>query len=287
MNQIINLKFILFLLLSLLFLALNSIFCKFALSNNFIDAFSFTMYRILFGAITLILIYLYKRKKLHFSIKTNWLSSLMLFSYAICFSYSFLNIEAGVGTLLLFAVVQLVMVIFSLFHKEKINLQKITGIFLAMSGLIYLLYPKQSFELSLFHAFLMIIAGVSWAVYTVLGKKSSDSLYNTTDNFAKAIVFVVIVYILFSPENSFVSEKGIFLAFISGSLTSAIGYLLWYEVLPKMQLITAGIIQLFVPVISIVISIVFLNESLTITLFLSTVMIFAGILLTIFSKKKS
>ncbi len=281
----ITVKFTLFLLLSLLFLALNSIFCKLALSNNFIDAFSFTMYRVLFGSITLILIYLYKRKKLQFSIRKNWLSSLMLFSYAICFSYSFLNIEAGVGTLLLFAVVQLVMVIFSLFHKEKINFQKIAGIFLAMAGLIYLLYPKQSFELSLFHAFLMIIAGISWAVYTVLGKKSSDSLYNTTDNFAKAIVFVVIFYILFSPENSFVSEKGIFLAFISGSLTSAIGYLLWYEVLPKMQLITAGIIQLFVPVISIVISIVFLNENLTFTLFLSTVIIFAGILLTIFSRK--
>lgn len=287
MNQIINFKFIIFLLLSLLFLALNSIFCKLALSNNFIDAFSFTMYRVLFGSITLILIYLYKRKKLQFSIKKNWLSSLMLFSYAICFSYSFLNIEAGVGTLLLFAVVQLVMVIFSLFHKEKIIFQKIAGMVLAMAGLIYLLYPKQSFELSLFHAFLMIIAGISWAVYTVLGKKSSDSLYNTTDNFTKALIFVVIFYLLFSPENSFISEKGIILAFISGSLTSAIGYLLWYEVLPKMQLITAGIIQLFVPVISIVISIVFLNENLTFTLFLSTVIIFAGILLTIFSKKVS
>lgn len=286
MNQIINFKFILFLLLSLLFLALNSIFCKLALSNNFIDAFSFTMYRILFGAITLILIYLYKRKKLHFSIKTNWLSSLMLFSYAICFSYSFLNIDAGVGTLLLFAVVQLVMVIFSLFHKEKINLQKITGIFLAMAGLIYLLYPKQSFELSLFHAFLMIIAGISWAVYTVLGKKSSDSLYNTTDNFVKALIFVVIFYLLFSPANSFTTLNGVVLAFISGSITSAVGYLLWYEVLPKMQLITAGIIQLFVPVISIVISIVFLSESLTNTLLLSTVIIFAGILLTIFSEKR-
>lgn len=285
MNQIINFKFILFLLLSLLFLALNSIFCKLALSNNFIDAFSFTMYRILFGAITLILIYLYKRKKLYFSTKTNWLSSLMLFSYAICFSYSFLNIDAGVGTLLLFAVVQLVMVIFSLFHKEKINLQKVSGIFLAMAGLIYLLYPKESFELSLFHAFLMIIAGISWAVYTVLGKKSSDSLYNTTDNFAKALIFVGIFYLLFSPENSFTSLNGVVLAFISGSITSAVGYLLWYEILPKMQLITAGIIQLFVPVISIVISIVFLNESLTVTLFLSTVIIFAGIILTIFSKK--
>lgn len=287
MLKMIELRYFFVICIALLFLALNSIFCKFALSNNFIDAFSFTMYRVLFGSITLILIYLYKRKKLHFSIKKNWLSPLMLFLYAICFSYSFLNIDAGVGTLLLFAVVQLVMVIFSLFHKEKINFQKIAGILLALFGLIYLLYPKESFELSLFHAFLMIIAGISWAVYTVLGKKSSDSLYNTTDNFAKALIFVVIFYLLFSPENSFISEKGILLAFISGSLTSAIGYLLWYEVLPKMQLITAGIIQLFVPIISIVISIIFLNESLTITLLLSTVIIFAGILLTIFSKKVS
>lgn len=285
MNQTLNIKFILFLLLSLLFLALNSILCKFALSNNFIDAYTFTMFRLFFGSITLILIFFYKRKKIYFSKKSNWLSSLMLFLYAICFSYSFLNIDAGVGTLLLFAVVQLVMIIFSLFHKEKINLQKIAGIVLAMFGLVYLLYPKESFELSLFHAFLMIIAGISWAVYTVLGKKSSDSLYNTMDNFTKSLIFVGIFYILFLPENTFITQKGLILAFISGSLTSAIGYLLWYEILPKMQFITAGIIQLFVPIISIIISIIFLNESLTSTLFLSTMMIFMGILLTIFSRK--
>ncbi len=285
MNQTLNIKFILFLLLSLLFLALNSILCKFALSNNFIDAYTFTMFRLFFGSITLILIFFYKRKKIYFSKKSNWLSSLMLFLYAICFSYSFLNMDAGVGTLLLFAVVQLVMIIFSLFHKEKINVQKIAGIVLAMFGLIYLLYPKQSFELSLFHAFLMIIAGISWAVYTVLGKKSFDSLYNTMDNFTKSLIFVGMFYMLFLPENSFITQKGLILAFISGSLTSAIGYLLWYEILPKMQFITAGIIQLFVPIISIVISIIFLNESLTSTLFLSTMMIFMGISLTIFSRK--
>jgi drug/metabolite transporter (DMT)-like permease len=285
MNQTLNIKFILFLLLSLLFLALNSILCKLALSNNYIDAYSFTMYRLFFGSITLLLIFFYKRKKIYISKRSNWLSSLMLFLYAICFSYSFLNMDAGVGTLILFAVVQLVMIIFSLFHKEKINVQKIAGIVLAMFGLIYLLYPKHSFELSLFHALLMIIAGISWAVYTVLGKKSSDSLYNTMDNFTKSLIFVGIFYILFLPENTFITQKGLILAFISGSLTSAIGYLLWYEILPKMQFITAGIVQLFVPIISIVISIIFLSESLTSTLFLSTMMIFVGILLTIFSRK--
>lgn len=285
MNQTINIKFIFLIALSLLFLASNSIFCKLALVNNYIDAYSFTLLRLLFGAITLVLIYFYKTKKIYFSKKTNWLSSFMLFSYAICFSYSFINIDAGMGTLLLFTVVQIVMVLFSLFQKEKITVQKFFGVILALFGLAYLLYPKDSFEISLFHAFLMIIAGVSWAIYTILGKKSSDSLYNTMDNFVKSLIFIVIFYILFLPENIFITNKGLLLAFISGSITSAIGYVLWYQVLPKMQFITAGIIQLFAPIISIVISIIFLNESLSMTLFLSATMIFIGIILTIFSKK--
>ena len=285
MNQTINIKFIFLIALSLLFLASNSIFCKLALVNNYIDAYSFTILRLLFGAITLVLIYFYKTKKIYFSKKINWLSSFMLFSYAICFSYSFINIDAGMGTLLLFTVVQIVMVLFSLFQKEKITVQKFFGVILALFGLAYLLYPKDSFEISLFHAFLMIIAGVSWAIYTILGKKSSDSLYNTMDNFVKSLIFIVIFYILFLPENIFITNKGLLLAFISGSITSAIGYVLWYEVLPKMQFITAGIIQLFAPIISIVISIIFLNESLSMTLFLSATMIFIGIILTIFSKK--
>ena len=284
MNQTLNIKFVFLILISLLFLGLNSIFCKLALSNNYIDAFSFTFFRLFFGAITLLLIYFYKSKKISILPKSNWLSSFMLFLYAICFSYSFLDINAGFGTLLLFAVVQMVMLAFSLFHKEKINLQKIIGIFLALFGLIYLLYPKESFEVSLFHAFLMIIAGIAWAVYTILGKKSSDSLYSTMDNFIKSLVFVGIFYILYLPENSFISQNGLLLAFVSGSLTSAIGYVLWYEILPKLQYITAGVIQLFVPIISIIISIIFLNESLSTTLFLSTIIIFTGIILTIFSK---
>ena len=286
MNHTLNIKFISFILLSLLFLGLNSIFCKLAISNNYIDAFSFTFFRLFFGSITLILIYFYKTKKLIISTKTNWLSSFMLFLCAMSFSYSFLNLDAGLGTLLLFAVVQMVMIVFSLFHKEKINLQKIAGMLLALFGLVYLLYPKESFEVSFFHAFLMIIAGIAWAVYTVLGKKSSDALYNTMDNFTKSLVFVGIFYLIFLPKNTFFNEEGILLAFISGSLTSAIGYVLWYAILPKMQFITAGVIQLFVPIISIIISIIFLNEVLSTTLFLSTMIIFIGILLTIFSRKK-
>ena len=284
-NSIVDLKLFFLILIALFCLSLNSIFCKYAISNELIDTFSFTFFRLFFGSTTLILIVLIKRKRFDINLKTNWFSSFMLFLYAITFSYSFLNIDAGLGTLLLFAVVQMVMILFSFFYKEKINLQKIIGILLALFGLIYLLYPKESFEVSLFHGFLMIIAGVAWAIYTVLGKKSSDSLHNTMDNFTKSLVFVLAFYLIFSPNDMFFKEEGILIAFISGSFTSAIAYALWYEILPKMQFVTAGIIQLFVPIISIIISIIFLDELLTNTLLLSSVMIFLGIIITIFSRK--
>ena len=61
--------------------------------------------------------------------------------------------------------------------------------------------------------------------------------------------------------------------------------MIWYEVLPKMQILTAGVIQLFVPVISIFLSVILLNELFTFDLFLSTIIISLGILITIFSKR--
>lgn len=281
MIKSIDNKLLFLILLSLLFLALNSIFCKIALVNNYIDAYSFTFFRVFFAALTLILIFLFKYRKFHFSKTTNWLSSFMLFLYAISFSYAYLSIDAGFGTLLLFGVVQVVMALSSLFYKEKISMQKLFGILLATFGLIYLLYPSSSLNISIFHSFLMVLSGFAWAIYTVLGKKSENALLNTMDSFFKALIFVVIFYFLFDNNSIFITYKGLLLSFISGSITSAIGYVLWYSILPKIEILTASVIQLFVPIISIFISVIILNELLTLDLILSTIIIFIGVLLTI------
>lgn len=270
---------------SLLFLALNSILCKAALVNNYIDAYSFTFYRLFFGAITLILIYFYNHKKIKISKNTNWLTSFMLFVYALCFSYGYIKLDAGLGTLLLFGIVQIVMLISSFFHKEKISFQKIIGMFVAFFGLAFLLYPRESLDISYFHVFLMVLSGIAWAVYSILGKRSVDAISNTMDNFVKATLFAIVFYLLFNMSDIHLSLNGIGLAFISGSITSAIGYVVWYKVLPKIQIITASVIQLFVPLISIILSVIFLNEIFTFELGISTIIISLGILLTIFSRK--
>lgn len=278
-------SFSILIFVALLFLSMNSIFCKAALINETIDAYSFTFFRLFFGAITLLLIFSYKNKKIEFSFKSNWISSFMLFLYAICFSFAYISIDAGFGALLLFGVVQIVMLAFAQFLKERISIKKLLGMIIAFIGLTYLLYPSHDFHVSYFHSFLMIISGIAWALYSILGKSSKDALFNTMDNFIKATIFILIFYFFYMGDNIYLSYKGILFAFLSGSITSALGYVLWYKIVPSLQVSTAGIIQLLVPIIAIFISVLFLDESLTISLFISTILVCMGVLIAIYSKK--
>lgn len=276
----IDLKLFILIFIALLFLAVNSILCKMAISTQNIDAFSFTILRIFSGAILLLGIYFYKNRNLKFDMKKNWISSFMLFLYAICFSYSYINMFAGIGTLILFAVVQLSMILIALFYREKLTINKILGIIVAFSGLFFLLYPKEDFSLSFFHTFLMIISGIAWAIYSVIGKSSTNALLNTTDNFFKATIFTIIFMVFFIKELNLDLYTS-FLAVISGAITSALGYLIWYKILPKIQITTASILQLIVPILAIFLSVIVLDEKFSFELGISTFIILFGIFLAL------
>lgn len=284
LKQTIDLKLFVLICVALLFLSANSILARMAIVTQNIDAFTFTFLRIISGSILLFIIYFYRKKRVDISLKKNWISGFMLFLYAICFSYSYINMLAGIGTLILFAVVQLSMIFIALFYKEKMSLNKTIGILVAFSGLVYLLYPKEDFTISYFHTFLMVISGTAWGVYSVLGKSSTSAIFNTTDNFFKASIFTLIFMLMFISEVH-LDLYTFCLAITSGAITSALGYLLWYEILPKIEIITASVLQLLVPIIAIFLSILFLDESLTLELIVSTILILVGIFIALKRKR--
>ena len=284
LKQTIDLKLFVLICVALLFLSANSILARMAIVTQNIDAFTFTYLRIISGSILLFIIYFYRKRRVEISLKKNWISGFMLFLYAICFSYSYINMLAGIGTLILFAVVQLSMIFIALFYKEKMSLNKIIGIFVAFIGLVYLLYPKEDFTISYFHTFLMVISGIAWGVYSVLGKSSTNAIFNTTDNFFKASIFTLIFMLMFISEVH-LDLYTFCLAITSGAITSALGYLLWYEILPKIEIITASVLQLLVPIIAIFLSILFLDESLTLELIVSTILILVGIFIALKRKR--
>lgn len=280
-----NLKLSILTFLALFSLSSNPVLCRMAMITNQIDAVSFTFFRILSGAIFLLLIYFYKTKTFDLNLKTNYLAPFMLFLYAITFSFSYENMQAGIGTLILFAVVQLTMIFIAFKHKESLSLQKLFGIILAFGGLVYLLYPKEDFSLSYFHTFLMIISGIAWAFYTLIGKKSTNAFFSTKDNFLKASLMALVFMIFYFDKLTFDSYT-LFLAIVSGVVTSALGYIIWYMVLPKIDILTAGVLQLLSPLIAIILGILFLNEELSFELFVSTFVILFGIFVVLYGKKR-
>jgi drug/metabolite transporter (DMT)-like permease len=62
---------------------------------------------------------------------------------------------------------------------------------------------------------------------------------------------------------------------------------LWYYVVQKIQTSTASIIQLFIPVLSTIGGIIFLNEQLSFQLILATIIILSGIAISTKRKKSN
>ena len=99
--------------------AFNSILCRLALKTEEIDAPSFTVIRLVSGAITLFVIFSFFGKKEAINKQGNWLSAFWLFLYAICFSFAYLRLTTATGALVLFGSVQLTMIIFALVKGER------------------------------------------------------------------------------------------------------------------------------------------------------------------------
>jgi len=132
-------------ILALIAFAGNSVLCRLALSEPSIDPASFTLVRLLAGIIALWLVLLLK--KLNSPIeqaqsKGSWWSALMLFAYAILFSYAYLSIDTATGALVLFGMVQLTLIVISLVKGTKLSLGEYAGVSLALAGFVYLVFPE-------------------------------------------------------------------------------------------------------------------------------------------------
>lgn len=270
--------------LALIAFAANSVLNRLALSEGSIDAPSFTIIRLLSGAIVLFIILLIKnQQKPSSASKGSWASSLMLFTYAITFSLAYITLDTATGALILFTAVQLSMLLISLFKGSRLSLIEWFGMLIAFFGFVYLVYPDLGTP-SVKGFILMSAAGTAWGVYTLNGRGTTDALADTAYNFIRTIPFVlVLLLITFSKSNY--STQGIVLAVISGAITSGIGYTIWYEALKGLSSTQAAVVQLSVPVLAALGGVVFVSEEITQRLIISIVFILGGILLVVFGKK--
>ena len=275
--------------LALFAFAGNSVLCRLALGSGLMDAAGFTSVRLLAGALTLALLFLVSSNQKNafsqlFKLKNQQFKcAILLFTYAIAFSYAYLQLDTGTGALILFGAVQLTLLFSSFVAGKRPSWLEWFGVALSFFGLFYLLQPAWGTP-SLRGFVLMFISGLAWGLYTLAGKSSNNSLLETSRNFIWCIPWLIVLN-LFSFQPNLWTSQGLFLAVISGVLTSGVGYSIWYAVLPKLTTTQAGVLQLLVPVLAAFGGVLFAAEVLTLRLLISAALVLGGIYLVILATK--
>ena len=279
-------------LLAMCAFAGNSILCRWALVDTQIDPASFTTIRLVSGALFLaIMTLMLKPKFIQYPDSTSsssdgfpalsgsWLGAFALFMYAACFSFAYISLSAGTGALILFGSVQFTMIFYSIFKGQRLNLWQIIGFTMALFGLGVLFLPSATAPDGL-GGVLMMVAGIAWGAYSIMGKTAGDPSLVTSGNFIRAGVMSTVLLLL-SMSYLVWDLSGVIWAIISGVIASGVGYAIWYAVLPHHATTTSASVQLSVPVITTLLGVSLLGEALSVPMMIASGAILGGIYLVI------
>jgi len=253
--------------------AANSLLCRWALLDSDIDAASFTLARIVSGAITLFVLAYVQTGR--YQVAGSWYSGLALFVYAAGFSFAYLAMSTATGALLLFGSVQAGMIGYGLFRGERPAFLQWCGIAMALFGAGFLLLPGAETP-PIKASLLMVAAGIAWAVYSIRGRSSVNPTRDTAGNFIRAVPLTLLLLAIFHEQFN-LDSSGLVYAVASGALASGVGYALWYSVLPALKATTAATVQLSVPALAAIAGALVLHEPISIRVVLCSVLILGGV----------
>jgi len=287
------LKATLFTIIALVAFAANSLLCRLALAQGYIDAWNFTVIRLLSGAVCLTIIMLLYTKQLNKNAQLSgsvindtgsWRSSVSLLIYALCFSIAYIELDTGMGALILFSAVQFTMIGWGIYKQERLTAVQWLAFIVAFAAFVYLMLPSQTAP-PVMAAVLMSISGVAWGIYSIRGKACVSPLRATTCNFIRSLLVLPVLIVVGMSQLKNIRMEGVLLAIGSGAIASGVGYSIWYVAMPLLKSTHAAIVQLCVPVLAAIAGAVFLSETLTVQFMLPSSIILLAVLVFTLNKK--
>ncbi len=264
--------------------AANSILNRIGVADFGMDPMDFAAIRVVAGAVMLWLLILTRNApRPAIWVPKRWAGAIMLAIYMVGFSWAYISLGAGLGALILFGVLQVVVFGWAVIEGQTVPLMRWIGAGIALIGLCVLLWPGGRATVPFAGAMSMAAAGVGWAAYTLLGRAESDALGATAGNFLLCVPLTGLAMVVASGGP--MSVMGILTAVVAGAVTSGLGYALWYRVLPSLPTTVAGIAQLSVPVIAVAAGAVLLAEPLTLRLLSAGALVLGGIALSLLVRR--
>jgi drug/metabolite transporter (DMT)-like permease len=280
----------LFLLIALTMTAFaaNSVLNRAAVGPGLIDATGFGTVRLWSGALCLAALCLLSGRGLRLAGPGRLAGVVGLVLYIYGFSLAYRGLDAGLGALILFGMVQITMFAGAIAGGERPPLLRWLGAALAFGGLVWLLWPGAESTVSPLHGLAMLAAGLGWGIYSLAGRKARDPLVATAANFLLAAPLGLLLSLALPGTGAPTVEPsttGLALAVTSGVLTSGLGYALWYHVLPQITGSAAAVAQLTVPVLAMAGGMLALAEPLTAQFALAAVVVLGGVALSLVARK--
>jgi len=175
----------------------------------------------------------------------------------------------------------------AIFFKEKVKLLQAGGILIAMFGVLLLIGKGNFQSISLIEnkGDLMVLASAfTWGVYSMVNKKISLS-YSPLMTILYLFLMMAIIIIPFNiNENSVnsvihLSAVGWISILFLGLLCSGVAYVIWAQALRDIESAKVGAFLYFEPIVTVVAAWFFLNESITVLMIVSGIIITIGVLL--------
>ena len=273
--------------LAMLAFAANSVLNRLAVGAGLIDAVDYAVIRLAAGAVTLTLLVAARRVMFRGAVWPGWSGRvagvLGLLTYLFAFSAAYLTLDAGTGALILFGSVQITMFAGAIIAREPVPPARWAGADLAFAGLLVLVAPVGGESIGTPGPLAaMGLAGVGWGIYSLAGRDATDPVLATAANFLLALPLAVGVGLVFGAGlavggQAVLRPQGVWLAVLSGSVTSGLGYALWYGVVPRLGAARAAVAQLTVPVLAAAGGAALLDEAVGLRFLLASGLVLSGV----------
>jgi drug/metabolite transporter (DMT)-like permease len=230
--------------------------------------------------------------------KDDWLIYLSIGLFTIILPGILQNVGMKYTTASLSSIIQTSGPVFTiilaiLILNESVDMKKIIGSLFAMIGAIFLVISIDNnidlSDLSVFGNFLILLSGISYAISSVITKKSLERKNPIQIlGFSSLVGFIVlsIISIYESPIDVLIniSIETWFTIFLLIVFPSFIAILFWYEAMMKEEVSRLVIFIYLMPVFAVILSFILLGEIISFQTILLASMVIGGVAL---AQKKS
>ena len=216
-----------------------------------------------------------------------------VFAYNILFLTGLRYINAGRAALIIAMNPIFISLLSALFFKERLDLIKIIGILMSVTGAIIVISNGRitDFVGYSFGKGELLICGcvLSWVSYSLIGRAVMDDLSPIVSVCYSSVIGAVLLFIpalyndIFSHIGSYSAMDWTSLFYL-GFFGTVIGFFWYYEGINQIGPTKASVFINFVPISAIILAFFILNEQISISLFIGAVLVVSGIYFTNDSK---